>query len=102
MRYLVPDPLAIKRMEIGDYFLRMKVYQLRKLDKLQGYTELALINRKVNATDKNGKYKVKKMDDVISFEKKEKEILQIEDNPVFERLERVAMNLKTYRREGHE
>lgn len=79
--------------------MRMKIHQLKKLDKMRDYTDHALIDRKVNSTDKKGQYIVKNVSDVIDFEKIEKEILNEKDDEVFNKLINIANNLKTFRKE---
>lgn len=58
-------------MTFEEYRLRNTACELRKLDDLANQMEVAWSKRAINATDKNGVYIAKKLDEVFDFKKTE-------------------------------
>lgn len=46
----------VEDITLAEYFLRMKAYRLRQVDKTYDMATEVWLNRKVNSTNKDGKY----------------------------------------------
>lgn len=79
MRYLeISDFLAINRMTIYEYELRLKAAELKRLDKSYDIHSQAWANQKSKALNNSGKKSAyKSFKDFFNFEKQENEILGV-------------------------
>lgn len=76
MRYLgIDDFLVIARMTLHEYQLRMKAYQLKRLDQEFEINLLAWQINQAGAQDKNGKPHFRRFSDFFDYQKKEQKIL---------------------------
>ena len=89
--------MALRRMTLEEYKIRMKAHQLRQIDKLSFAVDEAFIHRAVMAS-KQGKPVIKKKSQVIDVDKLEGEVM---GKPVklksYDRLKQIADNLAEYR-----
>lgn len=76
MRFLgINDFLAIARMTLKEYQLRMKAFQLKQLDKEFEIHQLAWQMNQAGAQGKNGKPYYKRFKDFFDYEEQERKIL---------------------------
>lgn len=76
----------------------MEAEKLKQLDRLREYTTQAFIDRAMNATDKNGRYKVKTEKDLFDLDKEVDKIIRGgEPSREIGDLIKIANNLSEYR-----
>lgn len=79
----------IERMTLYEYEIRMTAYNLKTLDEERFIHEQAWANQQVKATKSIGKNKTepyfKEFKSFFDYQKKEKEILGIEETPTIEK-----------------
>ena len=107
LRYITDDLLALKRMTPKEYNLRVKARLLQKADAYDTFARQMLIWRdakatKLSADRKYEEYVIKDVKGLYDLEAAEKAIydeekLCAEQEASFERLRKVAMNVKKYR-----
>ena len=103
LRYLTDSVEELEQMTLRTYRLKLKVYQLRKLDEMKEAIELEFMKRALKATKQKGDkvvYVVNKVEDIFDYEKEEKKLLgDNSDSDKFKDLRKIAHRLKNLRKE---
>lgn len=91
-------------MTLRTYRLKLKAYQLRKLDEMKEAIELEFIKRTIKATKQKGDkvvYVVNKVEDIFDYEKEEKRLLgnNLEGEDKFKDLRKIAHRMDNLRKE---
>ena len=91
-------------MTLQEYKLRLKVYQLKKIDQMKEEIELEFMKRAVKSTKQKGDqmvYVVNKVEDIFDYEKEEKRLLgdNHEDEDKFKNLRKIAHRMNNLRKE---
>lgn len=91
-------------MTLREYQLRLKAYQLRKLDDRKEAIELEFMKRALKATEQKGDksvYVVKKVEDIFDYEKEEQKLLgnNFKDEDKFKNLRKIAHRMNNLRKE---
>lgn len=91
-------------MTLQEYKLRLKVYQLKKLDQMKEEIEIEFMKRAIKATKQKGDqmvYVANKVEDVFDYEKEEKRLLanNHEDEDKFKNLRKIAHRMNILRKE---
>lgn len=93
----------LEQMTLRTYRLKLKVYQLRKLDQMKEAIELEFMKRALKATKQKGDkvvYVVNKVEDIFDYEKEEKKLLgDNSDSDKFKDLRKIAHRLNKLRKE---
>ena len=76
----------------------MEAIKLKQIDRLREHVTISFINRAMNATDKNGKFKIKKEEDLFNLDKEIEKILRVDEaSGDISELMKIANNLSKYR-----
>ena len=89
-------------MTLKEYGLRIRVFQLRKLDEMKEAIELEFMKRAIRATEQKGNkavYVVNKVEDIFDYEKEEKRLLGNNHEDKFKNLRKIALTLNNLRKE---
>jgi len=89
-------------MTLAEYLLRMKAFELKRLDALFLIHQQAWANAQAQATDKDSKPIYKEFIDFFDYEQREKEILGTKeklDAKTTNELTRIAKNVIEYRKQ---
>ena len=94
----------LEQMTLRTYRLKLKVYQLRKLDEMKEAIELEFMKRTIKATKQKGDkvvYVVNKVEDIFDYEKEEKRLLgnNLEGEDKFKDLRKIAHRMDNLRKE---
>ena len=104
LRYLTDSITQLELMTLQEYKLRLKVYQLKKIDQMKEEIELEFMKRAVKATKQKGDqmvYVANKVEDIFDYEKEEKRLLgdNHEDEDKFKNLRKIANRMNNLRKE---
>lgn len=69
----------IERMTLHEFNLRITASKLKRLDEEYQIHLQAFVNQQIQSTDKSGKLKYKKFKDFFDYQKRENEILGVEE-----------------------
>lgn len=96
----VTDYDVARRMTLTEYNLRLQGYIVATIEKEYFSFFSAFAHRKTMATNKEGKPIYKELTDLYDKEKRRSELLDYHQNPVNQKLVKIARNLREFRQGG--
>lgn len=97
LRYITEDYMELRRMTRAEYSLRMEAATLRRADREEDLTKLAMYIRRAKAYRKDGTYIIKNHTELFDIKKVEKPIYNKDKiSKKFNRLLKITKNLEEY------